>query len=246
MKFQHLDREYDGRVARVRLRAPVGPLGLGAGELDELSRVLDDLEAEDGLRVLLLAYDGAGEAPGEAAAESRQAAVVEQLARCTRPVIAALRGPAYGVALELALACDLRIGAAGAEYGMPGIRAGRMPFAGATQRLPRLIGQGRAFDMVLTGDPLGAEQALRAGLIQRLAAAGQVDEHAGALAEAMAAASPTAMSLTKEALHGGLDLTLEQGLRMELDLYLLLFSTEDRVEGIRAFQGKRKPNFQGR
>lgn len=246
MSLQHVHLEFDGRVARVRLLSPVGPCGLAAAVLTELSRTLDKLEADDALRVLLLAFDGASEGPGDAAPEAEQAALVEQIARCTRPVIVAMSGPAYGVALEIALACDLRIGATGAQYGLPQIRSGRMPFAGATQRLPRLIGQGRAFDMVLTGDPLSAEQALRAGLVQRLVAAGQVNERATALANAMAAASPLAMRLTKEALHSGLDLTLEQGLRMELDLYLLLFSTEDRVEGITAFQRKRKPSFQGR
>jgi enoyl-CoA hydratase/carnithine racemase len=238
----------DGAVATLRLLRPVADAALDRTSAAALVRQLDELEADDALRVLVLRYDGDAETGAAAAGAddaSATAGAVERLGRFTRPVVAAIDGGALGVALELALACDLRVGTHGASYGLPRIRVGAMPYAGATQRLPRLVGQGRAFDMVLSGDAVGTAEARRIGLLQRVVDPAQLDASVHLLATAMAQAAPASMRLTKEALHQGLEMTLDQGLRMELDLYLLLFSTADRVEGITAFRDKRRPRFSG-
>lgn len=166
-------------------------------------------------------------------------------ARLKQPVIAAIRGDAIGSALELALACDIRIGTENARFGLPQIREGRIPSGGATQRLPRLIGQAKALEMILTGDLIHDREAQRIGLIHRVVASHMLADAAAELAQEMEWKSPWSLRYAKEALYHGMDLTLDQGLKMELDLYLLLFSTQDRIEGITAFKEKRKPRFEG-
>jgi enoyl-CoA hydratase/carnithine racemase len=171
--------------------------------------------------------------------------LVAPVAKLKQPVIAAIRGNAVGLGLELALACDIRVGIDSARFGLPQVRDGLIPFNGGTQRLPRLIGQGRAMQMILTGELIDAAEALRIGLINRVVASDSLANTVMDMAQEMATKSPLSLSYVKEALYGGRDLTLDQGLRMELDLYLLLFTTSDRVEGITAFKDKRKPDFKG-
>jgi enoyl-CoA hydratase len=170
---------------------------------------------------------------------------VEPIAKLKQPIIAAIKSDAVGLDLELALACDIRIGTERARFGLPQIWAGLMPNAGGTQRLPRLVGRGKAMEMLLTGELIDAMEAQRIGLIHRVVASSELMNAAVRLAQDMASKSPLAISYIKEALYNGMDLTLDQGMRMELDLYLLLFSTQDRVEGITAFKEKRKPKFEG-
>jgi enoyl-CoA hydratase/carnithine racemase len=169
----------------------------------------------------------------------------ELIAGLRQPVIAAIQGDATGICLELALACDLRIGTENASFGLPQIRSGRLPTNGGTQRLPRLVGQGKALEMILTGELIDAGDACRTGLINRVVAPGLLISTATEMAEAMAAKSPLSLSYAKEALYRGRELPLSQGIRMELDLYLQLFTTSDRLEGITAFREKRKPEFRG-
>jgi enoyl-CoA hydratase len=174
-----------------------------------------------------------------------QSPPAELIAGLKQPVIAAIQGDATGFCLELALACDLRIGTENARYGLPQIQGGCIPSSGGTQRLPRLVGEGKALEMILTGELIDAGEALRVGLINRVVAPELLTSTAMEMAEAMAAKSPLSLSYAKEALYGGRELTLEQGIRMELDLYLQLFTTSDRSEGIAAFREKRKPEFRG-
>jgi enoyl-CoA hydratase len=145
----------------------------------------------------------------------------------------------------LALACDFRIACENARFGFSQIWEGRIPAHGATQRLPRLIGQARAMHMILTCEFISAAEAQRIGLIHRNVPAGSLLASATNMAEEMSRKSPLSLSYAKEALYSGRDLTLDQGLKLELDLYLLLFSTSDRTEGITAFMEKRKPDFKG-
>lgn len=236
-----------GAVTTLRLSSPVAQAALDLQTALDLHARLDQLEDDDELRALVVVFAGAELSSMQPAQDAIQAtaAAVERLGRLGCPVVAAIEGNALGVALELALACDLRVGRRDASFGLPGIARGAMPYAGATQRLPRLVGMARALDLVLTGEAVDAAEARRIGLVQRLADGAEALPAALAVAEAIARAAPASMRLTKEALHQGIDMTLAQGLRMELDLYLLLFSTQDRVEGIQAFRDKRPPRFTG-
>jgi enoyl-CoA hydratase len=177
--------------------------------------------------------------------ETSESSVVDPIAKLKQPVIAAIRGDAVGIGLELALSCDVRIGTENARFGLTQVKEGRIPSNGGTQRLPRLVGQGKALEMVLTGELIDAAEAYRIGLIHRVVAPELLMSTASGMAREMAAKSPLSLSYAKEALYSGRDLTLDQGLRTELDLYLLLFTTLDRTEGITAFREKRKPGFRG-
>lgn len=210
----------------------------------EFSEACDRMQWDEQARVVVLFFGGERADPELGSSEDR-ASLVEQAAKLKRPVIAAIRGNATGFGLELALACDLRIACETARFGFAQVRHGRMPAHGATQRLPRLIGQARAMHMILTGEFISALEAQRIGLIHRMVPAGSLVPSAINMAEELARKSPMSLCYTKEALYGGRDLTLDQGLKMELDLYLLLFSTSDRTEGITAFMEKRKPDFKG-
>ena len=129
---------------------------------------------------------------------------------------------------------------------MPHVKAGVMPWDGGTQRLLRTVGKGKALEMILTGDPIDAREANRIGLVSRLAPTAEVIRTVTNLAQEMAARGPISLEYCKEAINMGMDLTLQQGLRLEADLYFLMHTTRDREEGIKAFQEKRKPEFKGR
>ena len=166
--------------------------------------------------------------------------------RCPQPIIAAIRGFALGGGLELALACDIRIAAEDAQLGLTEINLAIIPGGGGTQRLPRLVGRGKALEMILTGARVPAAEALRIGLVERVVAVAELQPAAQALARAMAEKAPIALRYAKEAVVSGLELPLADGLRLEGDLSALLRTTEDRVEGARAFVEKRKPRWSGR
>jgi enoyl-CoA hydratase len=214
----------------------------------DLVDVCSEITWDEEVRAVVIQYDGEIVLPtdrGDDPLEVDAASAVEAVARLKQPVIAAIRGNGLGFGLELAMACDIRLGTGDARFGLPQIRDGSIPFAGGSQRLPRLVGRGKALEMLLIGEPLDAPEALRIGLVNRIFPAGELTDRAAEMAREMADKSPLAVSYVKEALHNGMDLTLDQGLRMELDLYLLLFTTGDRIEGVTAFQEKRKPEFKG-
>lgn len=215
----------------------------------DLAELCNRIAWDERVRVVVLVFDGgldSGEPPDFASTGVvEHLSLVEPVAGLKQPVIAAIRGDALGAGLELALACDIRIGTENARFGLPQIRRGCMPSGGGTQRLPRLVGRGKAMQMILTGEAIDAEEACRSGLINRVVSPAILLQTATAMAREMAEKSPLSLSYAKEALNKGLDLTLDQGIRMEMDLYLLLFSTTDRTEGIRAFKEKRKPKFEG-
>jgi len=160
--------------------------------------------------------------------------------------IAALNGSALGGGTELALACDLRVAAPAAELGLTEVRLGIIPGGGGTQRLPRLIGPGRAKDLILTGRRVNAAEAFAIGLVQRLAPEGRLMEVALALAEQIAENAPVAVAAAKRAVDRGLDLDLDAGLALELEQYEAVLRSEDRLEGLRAFAEKRRPVWKGR
>ncbi|MGD9228365.1 MAG: enoyl-CoA hydratase-related protein [Desulfobacterales bacterium] len=161
------------------------------------------------------------------------------------PVIASINGYAIGPALELVLACDVRIASEGSYFGIPHIQAGMIPWDGGTQRLSRLIGKSKAIELILTGEMINAQEAHRIGLVNRIVEAEELLSAVREMAHAMAAKGPVALRYAKEAVLQGLDMTLEQGLRLEADLYFILHTTTDRTEGIKAFQKKRKAKYKG-
>jgi enoyl-CoA hydratase len=171
--------------------------------------------------------------------------VAASVAAIEKPVIAAINGDALGEGLELALACDVRIAAQNAHFGFPEVAEGMIPSDGGTQRLPRIVGKGKALELILTAEIIDAAEALDIGLVTKVVLAEALTTDVDVLVKAMAAKAPVSMRYIKEAINKGLDLTMEQGLHLEADLYFLLHTTADRTEGIRAFQQKRPPEFKG-
>jgi enoyl-CoA hydratase len=163
-----------------------------------------------------------------------------------KPVLAAVNGFALGGGCELALACHLRFAADAARFGQPEVGLGLIPGAGGTQRLPRLIGRGRALDLILSGEMIDAAEALRIGLVERVVPAAELREAVTAYADKLLAKSPRALARALEAVVIGGELDLTSALRLEASLFGLGFATEDMREGTRAFLEKRKPQFPGR
>ena len=217
-------------------------------EIDRLSDEITELCAEiawdEEARVILLTIPRENLFPLDKRAGGFPLA--EPVGKLHQPVIAAIEGDAIGQGFELALACDIRIATELSTFRLPQIERGLIPWGGGTQRLARLVGRGRALEIVLTGEGVDAQEAYRIGLASRIVPPDQLTKEAMDLAREMAAKSPIALRFSKEAIHKGMDLTLQQGLVLEADLYLLIHTTKDRAEGIRAFQEKRKAKFEGR
>jgi enoyl-CoA hydratase/carnithine racemase len=163
-----------------------------------------------------------------------------------QPTIAVTQGEVFGQGLELALACDMRIASDQSYFSMSQINYNEIPFDGGTQRLPRLVGRTKAMEMILTGLKVESREANRIGLVNRVLPLNELMPSALKLAEDLSAKGPIALRYAKEAVLKGLDMTLEQGLRLEADLYFLLHTTQDRQEGIKAFREKRTPEFLGK
>ncbi len=247
----------NNHIARITLNRPnqKNEINLQMGqELDEICRRINQ---DNDIYVVIIA--GAGEffcggserqKPGKNQPRSEAETALKYnaaagVAGIEKPVIAAVNGDAIGDGLEMALACDVRIAAQNARFGLPEIEEGLIPADGGTQRLPRIVGRGKALEMVLTGEIIGAAEALENGLVTKVLPPESVTVEAEVLAKAMAAKAPVSLRYIKEAINKGLDMTMEQGLRLEADLYFLLHTTGDRTEGIKAFQQKRPPEFKG-
>jgi enoyl-CoA hydratase/carnithine racemase len=236
---------------------PVAELRMARGErgnpidaalLDELDRACDRVRDDPGVRCLLLTAEGdlfSRGWEGEPPCDTARPLPFRALELLPQPVIACIAGDAIGAGLELALACDLRIAAEGAMFAIPDVAMGMMPALGGTQRLPRLVRRGKAAEMVLLGEPLDAAAALACGLVNAVVPREDVVPHARAIAGRIARQGPLAVRYAKEAVVRGLDLPLEAALRYETDLTVILQTTADRAEGVRAFLEKRSPEFRG-
>jgi enoyl-CoA hydratase/carnithine racemase len=220
----------------------------------ELADICQNIRTDEAIRVVIIT--GAGRAAFSTGSdlnnfkskeieEKIRLSVAAPVASMRCPVIAAINGDAIGQGLELALACDIRIAADKAQFALHHIKAGLIPWDGATQRLQRIIGITKTMQMVLTAETIDAREALNRGLVTRVVTGDELMPLAKEMAQTMAVQSPTALSFAKEAISKGMNLTLEQGLNLEADLYFLLHTTEDRTEGIRAFKEKRSPKFTG-
>jgi 2-oxoglutaroyl-CoA hydrolase len=255
--------EYDGfRVERDDVRA-IATITLDVpGKLnrvsmlarDQLRSVFEELDRDDDVRFVVLA--GAGEsftAGGDIAGflqksawdVSRLADNVAAPERCTKPVLAALQGHVLGVGLELALACDFRLAADDVQLGFPEVTIGMIPGSGGTQRLARLIGLGRAKDVIMRGRRIDAEEALALGLVTEVVPAGELDAVVARLIDELARHSPLALAMAKRVLNQAYDGPLRTGLELEGLAYGLLQQTHDFREGVEAFGEKRKPEFRG-
>lgn len=238
----------DNGVAWITLRRPARGNRVDLAAAQALCGAAEAIELDDRVSVVVLQGSGGVFCLGveEGGSWERQHDWVDAIGRLTRPVVAAVNGDAIGEGCELALACDLRIAAAGARFALPQVSLGRLPRHGATQRLPRLVGRMRALDLLLTGRVVRARAAAEMGLVTRVVPARRFGSIVREEVAALCQKGPVALRLGKEAVIKGLDLTLEQGIRLEQDLYVLLQTTADRSEGVRAFLAKRRPRFRGR
>ena len=255
--YQHLVIERKDYVMIINLISPVDDQFKMVRLSDELAELCEETAWDEEVRVVILT--GAGEKFYSAETDligivsgineeqnTKFLSLAEPIAKLDRPVIAAINGDALGQGLELMLACDIRIAVETSRFGLPHIKAGLIPWDGGTQRLTRLVGRGKALEMILTGEMIDAKEAYRIGLVNKVVSSGELMTVAMDMAKEMASKGPIALRYAKEAIHKGMDLTLEQGLHLEADLYLLLHTTKDRTEGIQAFRKRRTPQFEGK
>jgi 2-oxoglutaroyl-CoA hydrolase len=255
-ELDELRLERRGDVATITLDVPDKMNRVSMASRDQLAQLFDELGRDEGVRVVVLtgageqAFTAGGDIPGFLEREpeelSRLAWNVAAAERCPKPVIAKLRGYALGVGLELALACDFRIAADDAELGLPEVTLGMIPGSGGTQRLARLIGLGRAKDLVMRGRRIRAAEALAVGLVTEVVPAGELDAAVARLVDELRALSPLALAMAKRVLNHAYEGSLGLGLEVEGLAYGLLRSSHDFREGVEAFDEKRPPRFEGR
>jgi enoyl-CoA hydratase/carnithine racemase len=257
MSYQTIAYHQKDHVAFIRINAPVKNRMEMALLSDELNAVCSKVGSDNEIRVAVVtsSVDDAfslGEeliadiSQAEQRTEIKSCALAEPIAGINQPVIAGINGNAVGQGLEMALACDLRISTETSFFGLPHIRVGGIPSDGGIQRLSRLVGKGKALEMVLTGDMIDAQEASQIGLVNKIVLPSELEGAVSDMAHELATKSPFALKYAKESVYKGMDLTLEQGLRLEADLYFLLHTTEDRREGVEAFREKRTPEFKGK
>ena len=257
MGYRTLRLETKGPLAFLRLTRPEAGNAIDRLFLQELEDACAAVNDAPDVRVAILAADGdvfsSGWDPAEVSPEAfdpaewrERAAPFAGLEAMGQPVICALNGDAIGAGLELALACDVRLAAEGAHLALPETAQGMLPMAGGTQRLPRLVGRAEALRLIMLGETIDAQEAYRIGLVSAVVPAATLLDEAEALALRMASRGPLALRYAKEAVRRGLEQPLDQALRFETDLTIMLQTTEDRAEGVRAFLEKREPKFKGR
>ncbi len=259
MKFQTLlYREHEG-LATVTINRPEKLNALNRTVMNELKECFEAVQRDSGVRAVILTGSGekafvAGADVGELAASTpatgmeisrlgqRVFGLIENLGK---PVIAAVRGYALGGGCELAMACTLRVAAEGARFGQPEVKLGIIPGYGGSQRLPRLVGKGRALELILTGEMITAQEAYRIGLVNQVVAESELIPAADALARKILANAPSAAKYALDAVNHGMETTLAEGLNLEASLFSLSCATEDMKEGTRAFLEKRPAKFLG-
>ena len=246
-------------VAIITINRPEKRNALNIQTRAEGAAVLDELRADDSVRVVVLT--GAGDKAfiaGADIAEFAERSALQQrevmldrslfnaIDGFPKPIIAMVNGYCLGGGCEVALACDLRVASDKASFGQPEINLGIIPGGGGTQRLTRLVGEGKAMEMILTGEIINADTALAIGLVNHVVPADQLETKTMEIANRMAEKSPIALRLAKESVKLASRSNLDEGLRREVDLFALCFSSEDKNEGVNAFLEKRKPEFKGR
>ncbi|HZI19676.1 MAG TPA: enoyl-CoA hydratase-related protein [Pyrinomonadaceae bacterium] len=257
--YETLLLERRGRVALLTINRPQKLNALNIQTRAEGAAALEELREDESVRVVVIT--GAGEKSfvagadiaefeGRTAVSQRDVMTARSLFTAVdsfpKPVIAMINGFCLGGGCELALSCDLRIAGENARFGQPEINLGIIPGGGGTQRLARLVGEGRAMELILTGDMIDAQTAFRFGLVNMVVPAADLEAKTMELANRIAEKSPVALRMAKEAVKAASRSNLDEGLRREIDLFALCFSSEDKDEGVRAFLEKRPPEFKGR
>jgi enoyl-CoA hydratase len=260
MAYDNLLFQVSDKIARITFDRPNVLNALNRKTMDELGDCLKKVRADDDIRVLILT--GAGEKAFVAGADINELSqqtpvngreftlygqeIFHRLETLGKPVIAAINGFALGGGCELALACTLRVAARNAKLGQPEVKLGIIPGYGGTQRLPRLCGKGVAHELILTGEMISAEEALRIGLVNRVVEPGELLATAEAIAKKIIANAPLAVKYALEAVERGMEMPQEEGLYLEATLFGLCCATQDMRDGTRAFLEKRSPKFEGR
>jgi enoyl-CoA hydratase len=257
--FETLLLERRGRVAVITINRPEKRNALNIKTREEGAALIEELRGDDSVGVVVITGAGdkafiAGadiaEFAGRTAMMQRDVMVSRSLFNAIdsfpKPVIAMINGYCLGGGCELALACDIRIASENASFGQPEINLGIIPGGGGTQRLTRLVGEGKAMEMILTGEILDARTAHAIGLVNHVVPLDQLEAKTMEIANRIAEKSPIALSLAKEAVKIASRSNLDEGLRREVDLFALCFSTEDKDEGVAAFLEKRKPVWKGK
>jgi enoyl-CoA hydratase len=250
----------NNRIARITFNRPAVLNALNSKTLGELGDCLDEVRRNEEIRALILT--GAGEKAFVAGADINELAqrtavdgrdfalygqkIFHRLESLGKPSIAAINGFALGGGCELALACTIRIASRTAKLGQPEVKLGIVPGYGGTQRLARLCGKGIAHEMILTGEMITAEEALRIGLVNRVVEASELLGVAESIAAKIAANAPLAVKYAMDAIERGAEMPQQEGLFLEATLFGLSCATDDMREGTRAFLEKRPPKFQGR
>jgi enoyl-CoA hydratase len=260
MAYETILLDIKDRIATVTVNRPDKMNALNAQVISELTNAFLSLKDNADAGVVILT--GAGPKAFVAGADIAQFPELDPVAarrlakkgqHLTRvmetlgkPVVAAVQGWALGGGCEIAMACTMRIASEKAVFGQPEVTLGLIPGYGGTQRLPRLVGLGRALELILTGRTVRADEALRIGLVNRVVPPDKVMEEAESVAKKILAVGPRAVEYALEATNRGVHTSLQQGLDLEADWFSRAFATEDMKEGTKAFLEKRKPNFQGR
>ena len=258
--FQNIHLETKNHIATITIDRPKVLNALSMAVMDELRQAFAAVKDDAEVRVVILT--GAGEKAFVAGADISELgkqspiaakeythkgqAVLDAIENLGKPVIACINGFALGGGCELAMACTMRLASENAKLGQPEVKLGLIPGYGGTQRLPRLVGKGVAMQLVLTGEMIAAQEALRIGLVNEVVAAAELIPRAEAIAAKIIANAPLAVQYAMEAVNHGMDMTLAEGLYLEATLFAVCCSTEDKNGGTRAFLEKRAAEFKGK
>jgi enoyl-CoA hydratase len=259
MGYDNLILEKRGAVALMTVNRPDKMNALNVRTREEILAALTELSEDPGIRVVVITGAGekafiagadisefTGKSPLETREMMQKCRAFDAMEDFPKPVIAMINGYALGGGCELAMSCDIRIASTRAKLGQPEIKLGIIPGGGGTQRLPRMIGEGKAMELILTGDTIDAEEALRLGLLNHVVPPDQLETKTMEIANKIAEMSSVALQMAKKSVKNAARLGLQAGLEAETDLFILCFTSEDKEEGVRAFLEKRKPAFRGR
>ncbi|MED0758241.1 enoyl-CoA hydratase-related protein [Aneurinibacillus thermoaerophilus] len=257
MGYDYIKAEREGAVGVIALNRPEVLNALNLQLIDELVTELERMDRDDSIRAIVLTGNerafAAGADIGEMADEAAismllkdQFAVWDRIAGISKPILAAVSGFALGGGCELMMNCDIIIASETTKIGQPEIKLGVMPGAGGTQRLTKAVGKVKAMEMLLTGEPISADEALRYGLVNKVVPVEMYFHETMKLARKIAEQPPIAARLIKKSVLKAIDNPLSEGLDYERNCFYLLFASEDQKEGMRAFIEKRRPKFSGR